>query len=60
MKQIIVMVAMVVLGIAIAGFIGQYKGTIEKMTTDTNQKMKTSCQFSKVKTDDTYELKISG
>lgn len=46
MKQIIVMVAMVVLGIAIAGFIGQYKSTIEKMTTNTNKKIESSCNFS--------------
>lgn len=48
MKQIIVMVAMVVLGIAIAGFIGQYKGTIENITTETNKKIKSSCQFADI------------
>ena len=42
------MVAMVVLGIAIAGFIGQYKGTIENITTETNKKIKSSCQFADI------------
>lgn len=39
MKQIIVMIAMVLLGIAIAGFIGDFRANAEKLSGETNKKV---------------------
>jgi len=41
MKQIIVMVAMVVLGIAIAGMVAQFGDSAETLTTSVNDKVGT-------------------
>lgn len=40
MKQIIVMIAMIMLGIAIAGFVGAFKDTAKDATDNTNVKVK--------------------
>jgi hypothetical protein len=39
MKQIIVLVSMVVLGIAIAGFVGDFKTSAETISTTANQQI---------------------
>jgi ABC-type dipeptide/oligopeptide/nickel transport system permease subunit len=41
MKQIIVMVAMVMLGILIAGMVGQFGGNAQTLTTSVNEKVLT-------------------
>jgi len=45
-KQIIVMVAMVLLGIAIAGFIGGFKDTAENITEKTNNQIESQLTSS--------------
>ena len=42
MKQLIVMIAMVVLGIAIAGFIFQFQDTAQTIADETNDKISMS------------------
>lgn len=39
MKQIIVLVAMIILGIAIAGMVLQFQGTADSISKDANQKV---------------------
>lgn len=41
MKQIIVLIAMIILGIALAGFIGNFKSTVGDVTNKTNDMLKT-------------------
>ena len=41
MKQIIVMVSMVILGLAIAGFVDQYKATAQTITDNTRTQITT-------------------
>lgn len=40
MKQIIVMVAMVMLGIAIAGMVGSFKGSADSISSTANNQVK--------------------
>ena len=39
MKQIIVMIAMIMLGIAIAGFVGQFKTSADNISHSTNDRV---------------------
>ncbi|MBR0596826.1 hypothetical protein [Sinanaerobacter chloroacetimidivorans] len=39
MKQIIVMIAMVILGIAIAGFVGEFRDSAETLSDNANQQI---------------------
>jgi hypothetical protein len=39
MKQIIVMIAMILLGITIAGFIGDFSGSAERISDNANDKI---------------------
>lgn len=41
MKQIIVMIAMVLLGITIAGFVGDFKGSAETISDSANSRIVT-------------------
>lgn len=41
MKQIIILVSMIILGIAIAGFVGDFKGSAESISSTANDKVLT-------------------